>query len=156
MNLPRSMLGALTTAIAIGASSLAAAQTQAPPKSPATGVEQIGQAPNARSDVSLVGQASESGVRDALKVSQLGGGLRERPATTSNLKPSRATSALDVQLAQPSRSRRDSLDPEEIARVLNRGEANSIDAASAIASTLLAQPEPEPPEPDAEPGDEGE
>ena len=134
----------------------APARAQAPSSSHSTGLEQIGRGQGVRSDLSVVGQAGAIPSGDKLKVSQLARDLQERAAPSSTLKPAPAPSSLEAMLAPAPRLRRDSIDPEEIARVLDRGEATSIDAASAIASNMIAQPDVVVPEPEPEPGEGSE
>lgn len=75
-------------------------------------------------------------------MSQLPAEAQERAqARESRLSPAQAPLATMDALPPQARTA-GSVDPDEIARLLDRGEAASIDAAAAIASGVAAQREP--------------
>jgi hypothetical protein len=78
-------------------------------------------------------------------VQQLPAGLKEQDTRATNLHR-RTSPPLQAEVSAPARRNPASVNADEIARLLNDGQASSIDAAAAIASGLAPAPEADVPE----------
>ena len=91
--------------------------------------------------VDQIGQAPKAAIA---AIDQIGAGARERTQPPTPIMPSRAQAAAEIDLSVRRRPAQSTVDPDDIARVLNAGEAVTIDAAAAIASGAIAPvPDPE-------------
>jgi hypothetical protein len=113
-----------------------------------TAVDQIPQRPSSNATIVGPTQVARGDTRDRTRVAQLPTNLSEKNRAGA---PGEATPKPDVavttsrQLNLGQGRNAGSVDADEIARLLDRGEAASIDAAAAIASGVAsADPAPEP------------
>lgn len=112
-----------------------------------TAMDQVQARPPAAVVSAAPSQVTRAG-KDATTVSQLPADARERtPFRDDGIAPESAPPSLPGPLAPQARNA-GSVDPDEIARLLDRGEAASIDAAAAIASGANVQNEQAPLEDD--------
>jgi len=84
-----------------------------------------------------IGMDQVAGKSARLSVEQISPTAQERsPSAPSAIAPPRAAAGDPPLVSRV--QRKDSIDPEEIARVLGAGQANTIDAAAALASGAVA------------------
>lgn len=132
--------GAVALAVAVGCCASAHAQT-------VTSVDQVPQRTSRSAAAAAPPQVRRADGADRTSVAQLPGSLSEKPgARAAGVQGAdRAPSVpSQSQMSAPVARRAGSVDADEIARLLDRGEAASIDAAAAIASGVAQQaPAPE-------------
>jgi len=104
---------------------------------PTSGIAQVEQSPVQRSRAVESQQVPSTSSRTGVRVGQLPAGLSERAGPAESgfaTRPDPAEAPPALTMLRPSKG---SVDADAIARLLARGEAQSIDAASAIAADLI-------------------